>query len=89
MKIATPIITLLLSFSCLHADEVASNYQKIIEDKYQAKVERFQVIDISERTKALWYDFEMSGEKSIQIKLMTDKRPNFMKYTGTLPLLDM
>ena len=39
-------------------------FQQVLEAKYQTSLERLRVLDYSETTKVLGYDFELSGDKS-------------------------
>lgn len=55
---------LLIFSTALSAQDKQPDYRKILETKYQTSIERLQVIEYSERTHVLWFDFQMSGEKS-------------------------
>lgn len=64
MKFAHCLLWLLATSATLIAHEGRGDYQKLLEAKYQAPLQRLKVLDYSEATKILGFDFELSGDKS-------------------------
>jgi len=64
MKPLRSLILLLASATALLGQEGQNDYQAILEAKYEASLERLKVLDFSEGTKVLGFDFELMGDKS-------------------------
>ena len=70
MKILKFALCLLPGLTSLSAMEEPAEvqgpnqFQKVLENKYQTSLERLRILDYSESTKVLGFDFELSGDKS-------------------------